>query len=161
MQCYCDAVALQLALPAVLTHRSDVGVSSSGEIKKRLRAAGLRATGARLDVYKLLQKEARPMSHPEVADALKARPWDRTTIYRNLMDMVDAGLLHRVCLGATWHFEGLNSEDRHPHFVCTECGSVECLRGIKLRYSHKSSSLSAVRRGEFQVQLHGICDDCK
>lgn len=97
------------------------------------------------------------MSHQDVVDAIGDETWDRATLYRNLNDLADAGLLRRVSLGATWHFERA-ADDGHAHFVCTACGTVECAPQMQV-ISGRGSPRS-VKKGDVDVQLHGVCDDC-
>ena len=106
------------------------------ELKTLLRSSGLRSTGARLAVLQYLHDIGGPNSHGELFDALADRGFDRATIYRNLMDLAEAGIVSRTDLGDhVWRFElkkgarGENHTEDHPHFVCVDCGSVACLPG--------------------------------
>src|SRR5215831_14410873 len=104
------------------------------ELRGAVRAKGLRATPSRLAVLELLRTSDSPMSHGDVADRLSSASWDRATIYRNLTDLAEAGLVRRKDLGDhIWRFEAVDNErdHEHPHFVCAECGIVECLPEIE------------------------------
>src|SRR3569623_3491180 len=98
------------------------------ELRGMVRAKGLRATPSRLAVLELLRASDSPMSHGDVADRLASQAWDRATIYRNLTAHAEAGLVRRTDVGAhVWRFEAVSEEpagSAHPHFVCTECGTV-------------------------------------
>ncbi len=128
-----------------------------------IRDAGLRATASRLAVLALLRSEGAALSHAEVSGSLRTAAWDRATLYRNLMDMTEAGLLRRVELGDhTWRFEVRDAEhegDEHPHFVCSECGTVECLPEVEFRTASRKVP-KAIRSKNVEVQLRGVCDDC-
>src|SRR3569623_1671433 len=106
---------------------------SLDELRSAVRAVGLRATPSRLAVLELLRSSDTPMSHGDVADRLATQAWDRATIYRNLTDLAEAGLVRRTDVGDhVWRFEAVKDAHEpgaHPHFVCTECGAVEVLRG--------------------------------
>jgi Fur family ferric uptake transcriptional regulator len=135
------------------------------ELRDALRSVGLRATPSRLGVLALLRGEAQPRSHAEVADRLADRGWDRATIYRNLIDLVDAGLVARADLGDhVWRFEAVggsaHAAERHPHFVCTECGAVACLPGLELRASTVRGAPRAIKQRRVEVQVKGVCDAC-
>lgn len=123
----------------------------------------LRATSSRLAVLGLLMERGEPMSHAEVFEALGVEQWDRTTIYRNLVDMSDVGILRRWELGdRVWRFEFVDHhhhESEHPHFVCTDCGKVTCLPELILSNVPTSSPV-AVKHGEVEIQLRGVCDEC-
>ena len=67
------------------------------------------------------------MSHAEIAGALEPAGLDRATLYRNLIDLTDAGLLSRTDHGDhVWRFElrdnAHGQTEQHPHFTCIDCG---------------------------------------
>ena len=64
-------------------------------LKARIRDAGLRCTAARLAVLIELSRANSPLTHAEVADLLIDRGIDKATVFRNLVDLVDA----EICLG--------------------------------------------------------------
>lgn len=135
------------------------------ELRGTLRARGLRATPSRLAVLELLQtsQTGQPVSHAEVVDKLASGPWDPATIYRNLTDLVEAGLARRADVGDhVWRFElvdGRHDTTAHPHFVCTECGAVECLPEMAL-VAPRVKAPKAVRQRRVEVQVRGLCDTC-
>lgn len=132
------------------------------EIRTALRTRGLRATPSRIAVIELLRAEAAPMSHGDVADRLAAQPWDRATIYRNLTDLAGAGLARRTDVGDhVWRFEAVTNEHdaAHPHFVCTECGTVECMPETELAV-RRAKAPRAVRNRQVEVHVRGLCDAC-
>ena len=108
-----------------------------------------------------------PVSHGEVADRLASQAWDRATIYRNLTDLAEVGLLRRTDVGDhVWRFEAIEHEaSAHPHFVCTECGTVECLPEIELTLrrpepSRRVRAPRAVKQRQVEVHVRGLCDAC-
>lgn len=132
------------------------------ELRTALRTRGLRATPSRLAVLELLRAGDSPVSHGEVADRLAAQPWDRATIYRNLTDLSECGLARRTDVGDhVWRFEAVTAEHdgAHPHFVCTECGTVECLPEIELAV-RRAKAPRAVRQRQVEVHVRGLCDAC-
>ena len=142
-----------------------MAVSENASWDDRLRAVGLRATAPRRAVLRLLASWGRPATHAEVAAALAPDSWDRATVYRNLCDLAEAGLLSRSDMGDhVWRFE-LTREDAsthghpsaHPHFVCTTCGVVSCMPDLALPVEHVPA---AVRAGRVEVRMHGVCDGC-
>jgi len=132
------------------------------ELRSALRARDLRATPARLAVLEVLRARAAPMSHGDVADRLSTQTWDRATIYRNLIDLAEAGLARRTDVGDhVWRFEAVTEghETAHPHFVCTECGTVECLPELELAV-RRARAPRAVRQRQVEVHVRGLCDAC-
>jgi len=137
--------------------------AASAERTKILREAGLRTTGPRLAVLGVLESAKSPLSHGDVADVLEDETLDRATVYRNLMALTEAGLVRRTDLGDhVWRFELVRAytahEMAHPHFVCTDCGTVSCMPGVTVRIDGDGAA-SAARHG-FEVQLRGVCGDC-
>src|SRR5438132_6944629 len=127
--CSCSVRARRVQLRAM--------AKNLDELRAAVRARGLRATPSRLAVLEVLRASDAPRSHGDVAERLASQPWDRATIYRNLVDLAEAGLARRTDVGDhVWRFEarvpGSEHDTSHPHFVCIECGSVECLPEIEL-----------------------------
>ena len=112
-----------------------------------------------------LERARTPVSHGDVVNDLTPAGLDRATIYRNLMDLTQAGLVSRTDLGDhVWRFE-LRTQQRtgdgdHPHFMCTGCGTVACLPGVRVRIRTAPGSPRAVRRRDVDIQLKGRCDRC-
>ncbi len=140
------------------------------ELRSAVRAKGLRATPSRLAVLDLLRGTESPMSHGDVADRLATQEWDRATIYRNLTDLAEAGLVRRTDVGDhVWRYEAVTGDHEasaHPHFVCTECGTVECLPEIELavrasRTSSRGKPPRAVKQRQVEVHVRGLCDACQ
>ena len=104
------------------------------------------------------------MSHSEVVEALSDHTWDRSTLYRNLMDMAEVGLLRRSELGdRTWRFEvscDHGHGDHTAHFLCSDCGVIACLPGLEVRAQGGQDVPLALKTGAIDVQILGRCDVC-
>ena len=132
-------------------------------LREALKQAGLRSTQARIAVLERLHLGAGPVSHAELAELLTPLGFDRATVYRNLMDLVTAGLASRSDRGDhVWRFEltGASSHARgeHPHFVCTDCGTVACLPEVALPVP--SSAQSNVIAHVDEIVIRGQCQQC-
>ena len=134
-------------------------------LRARIREFGLRCTAARLAVLGELQRSTSPLSHAEIARALAPLDLDRATVYRNLMELSESGLVSRLDLGDhVWRFElrqnGEGDAAEHAHFLCTNCGEVSCLDGVEIRVTSaprkKRSSLGQVN----EILLKGRCSRC-
>ena len=141
-----------------------VPTSPIESLRGQIRGSGLRCTTARVAVLEYLVAARGPKTHAEVSDDLADRGFDRATIYRNLTELTEAGLVSRVELGDhVWRFElkrgdakGKHGKD-HPHFLCTSCGEVSCLDDVNVAISPKrSSGIHAVT----EVLLKGQCGKC-
>ncbi|HEY0092923.1 MAG TPA: Fur family transcriptional regulator [Archangium sp.] len=136
------------------------------EYQDRLRAAGLRSTSPRVAVLRELESATSPLSHADLVEALGEEGYDRVTIYRNLTDLTEAGLVVRADLGDhVWRFE-LKREAKaahqgtHPHFTCTDCGAVACLPAESVRLSSTKGAPRSVAARSVDIQLRGLCDRC-
>jgi Fur family transcriptional regulator, ferric uptake regulator len=135
------------------------------ELRALVRDRGLRATPSRLAVLELLLAKTGepPMSHAEVSEKLASGPWDPATIYRNLTDLVEVGLVRRSDVGDhIWRFEVVDAAHDgagHPHFVCTECGTVECLPVMDFVLP-RTKTPRAMRQHKVEVHVRGLCDTC-
>src|SRR4051812_29778168 len=67
--------------------------NSMPELRRQIRDKGLRCTTARLTVLQSVVDAKSPVSHAELADRLAAKGFDRATIYRNLVELAEVGLL--------------------------------------------------------------------
>jgi Fur family transcriptional regulator, ferric uptake regulator len=142
--------------------------SEQGEseaLRDELRGAGLRATPSRVMVLRLLRGSGSPVSHSEVSETLDGSGWDRATLYRNLLDLTRAGLARRTDVGDhVWRFEAVTSKghrnEEHPHFVCNQCGTIECLDGLTGVSGPGRRAPKALRRNAVEIQLKGLCDRC-
>lgn len=140
--------------------------SAVQEHQAKLRAAGLRATTPRLAVLAYLTEARGPVSHAEVAERLAGSGFDRATVYRNLMDLTDVGLVRRADMGDhVWRFELVQATEQHslgdhPHFICGGCGAIECLPDDVVEVRQVRGGPRALKRKGIAVQLRGLCDSC-
>jgi Fur family ferric uptake transcriptional regulator len=138
-------------------------IDSVAEIRQLLSQAGLRTTAARLAVVRRLKRTKSPLSHAEVAEELVPLGFDKATVFRNLTDLVDAGLVSRTELGDhVWRFElrdpKHDESGQHPHFVCVDCGGVTCLHDVEMPKTAQKSWTKVGRVTE--ILLKGHCNTC-
>src|SRR5688572_24016478 len=143
-----------------------LGLTSLDDLRSRIRNVGLRATAPRIAVLRSLLNVATPQSHAEVVERLAPEGWDRATIYRNLTDLTEAGLVRRTDLGDhVWRFDLRvqqkgHAESDHPHFMCDECGGVLCLPDESVELKPARGAPRALQRNRVQIQIRGRCDRC-
>lgn len=114
----------------------------------------------------LLGRSSRPLAIPEIR-AL-APELAQSSVYRNLLALEAAGVVHRVVTGdefARWEL----AEDlagHHHHLVCRSCGSVEdvpATRAVEASLRTMERDLAG-RRGfrteHHRIDLFGICSRC-
>ena len=134
------------------------------EIKSQIRSKGLRVTSARLAVLKLFFEAKNPLSHGNVVNLLQKNIGDQATLYRILVKFKEVGLL-RIASKAN----GINryelfkdSQDKfqqkHPHFVCDDCGAVSCLPETTVVIEKNDSWYQSLSLA--QMQFIGTCQLC-
>lgn len=133
------------------------------QARDRVQAAGMRATGPRVAVLRVLTASDRPLSHAEVAAALSDGDLDKATVYRNLIRLVE-GNLARVAsqVGGITRYEASTdgkTGHMHPHFACKSCGTVECLPDASISLPRDAKWRVAMANAELQVV--GQCPTCR
>jgi len=133
--------------------------------RELLRNATLRSTPSRLAVLEYLSGQNRPISHAEISETLVPLGYDKSTLFRVLTELADSDLLSRIDAGDhAWRFEirgaGGHSPGDHPHFVCNNCGKVECLPDVQVTLKNKYKPPAGKTRQVDSVFLKGTCGDC-
>lgn len=84
----------------------------------------MRYTHSRRLVISVLAAADRPLTIPELLR--KADGLAQSSAYRNLTELIDAGVVHRIIAGDEYsHFElAEDLTSHHHHLVCTSCGRV-------------------------------------
>jgi len=135
-------------------------------VAARLRSVGQRLTTNRRSLLDVLTAEARPLTIPEILDG---RPGlAQSSVYRNLVVLEDAGVVHRV-VGtddfARWEL----TEDlagHHHHLICASCGRVEDVpASAGLERSVAAAAAAITKTTGFRTQHHrldlvGVCESC-
>lgn len=134
------------------------------------REAGLRCTSCRVAVLQHLAESPSPTTHAELADVLVPAGFDKSTVYRCLVELSEAGVISRLDLGDhVWRFEirtgGQPKQDEHgsaehPHFMCLDCGKVTCLPDVDVRIAPVKGR-KAVLGDITEVLLKGHCAACR
>src|SRR4029079_18856425 len=129
-------------------------------IKRSLAVSGLRSTPQRYAVMAFLTKQK---VHPTAAEIFKAvnrldPRSSRATIYNNLRDLVQAGLVREVAVegrAARFYTKGT----RHHHFICDRCGNVEDMDWYDVPRPVRASLGKRVLR-QCELILRGLCAKC-
>jgi Fur family transcriptional regulator, peroxide stress response regulator len=129
-------------------------------IKRSLAAGGLRSTPQRYAVMAFLMEQA---GHPTAAEIFEAVNCvdprsSRATIYNNLRDLVQAGLVREVALGGrAARFDAKGT--RHHHFICDRCGNVE---DVDWHAVPRPAAVSLGKRvfRECELIFRGLCTAC-
>jgi Fur family peroxide stress response transcriptional regulator len=132
----------------------------SEEIKQCLESSGLRCTPQRYGVMAFLAEHTGHPTAPEIFEAVnRLNPRSsRATIYNNLRDLVQAGLVREVAVeGRAARFDAKGAE--HHHFICDRCGKVEDLDWYDVPRPASGSLGKRVLR-ECELIARGLCARC-
>ncbi len=129
-------------------------------IKRSLSVSGLRNTPQRYAVMAFLMKHD---GHPTAAEIFEAvnrldPRSSRATIYNNLRDLVQAGLVREVAVeGRAARFDAKGM--RHHHFICDRCGNVEDVDWYDVPRPAAATLGKRVVR-ECELIFRGLCAKC-
>jgi len=129
-------------------------------IKRSLASSGLRSTPQRYAVMAFLMGQVGHPTAIEIFEAVnRADPRSsRATIYNNLRDLVEAGLVREVAVeGRAARFEANGM--RHHHFICDRCGNVEDVDWYDVPGPAAASLGKRVLR-ECELIFRGRCTKC-
>jgi len=144
---------------------------SVADARQLVRGAGLRCTTCRVAVLQRLSESNSPSSHADLAELLVPAGYDKSTIYRCLVELSEVGVVSRLDLGDhVWRFEirtGGQSKDEghaaaeHPHFMCLDCGKVTCLPDVDVRIAPTKGRKAGSMGDVTEVLLKGHCVECR
>jgi Fe2+ or Zn2+ uptake regulation protein len=135
-------------------------------VQSALAALGARLTSHRRAVLGALESSGRPLTADEV---VRTSGVPMSTAYRNLAELVDAGVVVRVAGaggGDRHELAEQFSEHHHHHLVCVECGIVTDFEpSPQLEQLIEREVTALLDRSGFEVSHHlfdvrGRCRQC-
>ena len=124
---------------------------------------GLKLTPQRMVIFRILSESNQHVTVDEVYQraSVEYPMLSPATVYRNMEQMVDAGLLSRLDLGGTSMRYDTNL-DEHHHFVCSKCGKVTDVYLDKVNYKldESRSQLGKAQINSLDLHLQGTCGEC-
>lgn len=95
-----------------------------GLVEERLRRISQRYTSGRREVVELLAGAGHPVSIEDIARGAPELP--RSSAYRHLVDLQQAGVVRRVAANDEYSRFELAEDitEHHHHLMCTTCGRV-------------------------------------
>jgi Fur family ferric uptake transcriptional regulator len=130
-----------------------------------LRRAGLRSTPQRQTVLDLLgDGDNRHLTADDIWRAASSRhpSFNRSTAYRVLDQLCDAGIVQQTRFGDSAHFEMAGAPERHYHLVCRRCGGIENLPSDQLAdISGKLARQHGFQIRSIDLTIQGECRACR
>ena len=120
----------------------------------------MRCTRQRYAVMTLLKEHTTHPTAVEIFEAVnRVDPRSsRATIYNNLRDLVQAGLVREVAIeGRAARFDAKGM--RHHHFICDHCGNVEDIEWYDVPKPASGVLGKRILR-ECELILRGLCRKC-
>lgn len=137
------------------------------EVAGRLRNVNQRATRKRMELVAVLRDAPRPLTIPEILR--RRRGLAQSSVYRNLVVLEQAGVVHRIVTNAEHARFELAEDltgDHHHHLVCSVCGRVEDVPAPARLESSLTAAVADIDRStgftthQHRIDLIGVCADC-
>jgi Fur family ferric uptake transcriptional regulator len=138
-----------------------------GVLSERMRSKGLRLTGQRLVLARLLEEATEHLDAEQVFALARERDPSihRATVYRTLNTLKRLGLVDELDLmhvSGERHYYEIRPRTLHIHLVCTSCKGVEEPSGsfwetLKQRVEDENGFRPEVVR----IEMAGICAKCQ
>ncbi|NLW83390.1 MAG: hypothetical protein GXY41_03145 [Phycisphaerae bacterium] len=126
-----------------------------------LRQKRLRVTAPRVAVIAAILQSDSPLTQQQIAAQLGDQSPNKTTIYRTLLSLINADVVHRAFVQQRqWHFElahHCSPIQCHPHFTCIRCHRTECLHDVSYPLVDLPKGMTMYRQ---QIRIEGICSAC-
>jgi len=124
---------------------------------------GLKLTPQRMVIFRILSESNQHVTVDEVYQraSVEYPMLSPATVYRNMEQMVDTGLLtHLELSGASMRYD--TNLDEHHHFVCSTCGRVSDVYLDKVNYKldESRSQLGNAKVNSLDLHLQGTCGEC-
>jgi Fur family ferric uptake transcriptional regulator len=132
---------------------------------EKLTAQSLRQTDTRRVLLEILHTATGPLAPPDIVTLCHraGRKANKTTIYRDLAAMEQAGILQKVIVSDRKQYFELTERGHHHHFVCTKCEGIE---DVAIDEQNLIAAVERIgRRLGFSVETHtfefyGRCANC-
>ncbi|WP_051664144.1 Fur family transcriptional regulator [Dyadobacter crusticola] len=134
-----------------------------GQTEQVLIESKVRPTANRIAVLEIFLQQHRSLSHARL-QCLLNHQIDRVSLYRTLLDLVNAGLLTRLVNSegvAQFHYRKPKSRGEGiltPHFKCNHCDAITALPALPSTYIKRVSSIGHIQ--DARLLLEGICLEC-
>lgn len=142
------------------TFSSAPAARETNTVAAQIRAAGARATPARIRVLCLLHDVPAALTHHDIERELGAPTLDRVTLYRVLDWLIESGLAHKSTdTRGVFRFSvaAPGEHTAHAHFSCETCGRVFCLDAAPPIPPALPPGFALSR---MEIDLRGHCANC-
>lgn len=149
----------------------DIGVLASGispveKFREFLGTRGLRLTRERSTIVEEVFSNHEHFDTDQLVARLSnrtdGRNVSRSTVYRRLQELVEAGLLRRVARhNGREVYEHDYGYPQHDHFICHKCNKLIEFHNTEIsQLLDKVSSEHGFRISGHRLEVYGLCDEC-
>ena len=137
-----------------------------GLVENRLRNVSQRYTNGRRVLVELLASAGHPVSIEDIAEQAPGLP--RSSAYRHLVDLQQAGVVRRVAANDEYFRFELAEDitEHHHHLVCRHCGKVVDVTPTPAFEQAMSAYLTALQEAsgfssdDHRLDVLGACSAC-
>ena len=146
--------------------RVDVAVSPLDKFREYLTLRGKRLTPERTLIVEEVFSSHEHFDTDQLVARLSNRPdgrsVSRSTVYRRLTEMVEAGLLRKVARHQDREvYEHDYGYPQHDHFICKKCGSLTEFENDAISKALEDVARQFGFRMEgHRLEVYGLCDAC-
>jgi len=131
-----------------------------------LEKGGIELTAHRQHVMDIIAASSKALTPKVILNKIRRNSaMDKVTLYRILDLFVAKRIVRRIASQHGQLYYEIVCEDHRPlhsHFVCRECGKVECLKDLPLQ--DLKAQIRKYRKwqdGEIDLKLEGVCPQCQ
>jgi Fur family ferric uptake transcriptional regulator len=161
-----ESIAIRPRIILEILRRGDFALKTPkpGKIAELLRTSGLKTTGPRRAILRLLEKKHGPFTIEEIRKFLsRETPCDLVTVYRCLSQFEKQSLVRRCDFGdGVARYELHQDDGHHHHVICRKCSKVrnfdddcliEALEKVVKKMGYKDVTHS--------LEFFGVCGSCR
>jgi Fe2+ or Zn2+ uptake regulation protein len=138
-----------------------------GLAEQRLRQISQRYTSGRREVVELLAMAGSPLTIEDIAEQAPRLP--RSSAYRHLVDLQQAGVVRRVAANDEYSRFELAEDitEHHHHLLCTACGRVidvtpaPAFEQTVARYLEDIAIANGFLSSDHRLDVIGTCAPCR
>ena len=126
----------------------------------------IRETPIREVVVKVITVSCHPLSASEILKSVRRQiSINKVTLYRILDLLVEKGVIRKLTSGDRafrYGIIGKRDHTDHAHFVCTECGVMECLDPDVISFDLKAphNKIAGNVISNVEIIAEGMCQRC-
>lgn len=145
-------------LPAV-----PMGQTPLDKFREYLDVRGLKCTGERMRIVEHVFEKHNHFDADQLVASMKDRGLavSRSTVYRTLSLLVEAGLLRTLDFGPSAAYEHDYGYPHHEHLFCEKCRrAIEFVSEELARLQEEVCRMHRFRATDHTFVIRGVCEDC-